>query len=283
MIATPAGFEPELEPSLSADLQKDVERLRVPLGSGEITWRGPKSVCFGPGLAPEGWKVPAGFPTRWGRLADSRAAGPVIRLQHAGWGEGIPKTLWLVVGGDNACHQAVVRRARLHQLERAENGLQASLRLRPLWTIGRPAWTVAALSSLHAPLAGVASGRIATLRSEYPQAGPQAHPALNFLAAGRRPVPRADGQDRLPRAPMRLRMMSRPGRMSCSTATSDSAEVSSPRAYGCVHQTNTVAAVRASNIFEVAQAVGAFRKAANSSIARASIRSVWRRDTEVSR
>jgi hypothetical protein len=65
--ATPAGFETQVEPNLSADLHKGIERLQVPLGSDEITWRGQRSVRFGPKLAPEGWSAPTGKSARWGR------------------------------------------------------------------------------------------------------------------------------------------------------------------------------------------------------------------------
>jgi hypothetical protein len=65
--ATPAGFETQVEPNLSADLHKGIERLQVPLGSDDITWRGQKSVRFGPKLAPEGWSAPTGMSARWGR------------------------------------------------------------------------------------------------------------------------------------------------------------------------------------------------------------------------
>jgi hypothetical protein len=63
-----AGFEPEVKPNLSADLHKGIERLQVPLGSGEITWRHLKSLRFGPKLAPEARSAPTGMPTRWGRM-----------------------------------------------------------------------------------------------------------------------------------------------------------------------------------------------------------------------
>jgi hypothetical protein len=41
--ATPAGFEPELELNLRADLRSSPAKLEVPLGSGEITWKHQRS------------------------------------------------------------------------------------------------------------------------------------------------------------------------------------------------------------------------------------------------
>jgi hypothetical protein len=46
--ATPAGFEPEYGPNRFADLQKSIEKLRVPLGAVGIAWRRQKAVQVGP-------------------------------------------------------------------------------------------------------------------------------------------------------------------------------------------------------------------------------------------
>jgi hypothetical protein len=59
--ATPAGFEPEVEPNRFADLHNHPAKLGVPLGSGEIAWRHLRAVRLGPNWAPSVGSGPTGY------------------------------------------------------------------------------------------------------------------------------------------------------------------------------------------------------------------------------